>query len=732
MAPPHLTQDTNAVLKLHLTGKDETRRIALRKLWNTDTANVSFQHLVDLAIQYSEVDHEKVSKVCITYIDEDGDTITISSDEELAEAFEQFVHQVPPVVRASAKVKQNKNANPYAPNANPYAPIHITHNVGLPVGLPPYFGGAPFLQQKQKGKMMPWMQQAKTPEWKTKLIKKKALERKRMLSSPPNESKQPVQEEKPRVVAEDPQPKAVPNQPNKVPLAPPTNETVPPVKVEPKLNRPKIPSSFNPNFIHGRHTCDGCFTSPIIGYRFNATNRPDYDLCQNCFKNYQGDAIRFLPEQLDRDVHLQQRWRNRQLRREKTKLRAGRAHGSRPVSRCPANPNPFDDMVGQKALDEAIRLSLITAKKAETEVQAPKEDKVEPKEEVTVEPAQAEPKVEAEPKVTAIPPAPERDESMKDIMQGMFEDPLQKPATTAAISVAKHFAELLKKHKAAKAAEAAVAAAASAVPTEEAVPDMKESATSEESVTSKPSPSEAKDTVTDEPEIEVAKNEVIVEDAPVEKVVVEDASVEEPEQKMKVPSTKTEITIEPIDTLVLEIEKPQVTEPSQVSEDDISCTSQRDDDISYSSQPGEVILDGDDADVAESQSHGASSNGDWQVVDNDGQNVTDAMMAQAAQMLGSALFESDANVAAPEDNHNASNSVMSGLTSVPSITTARSQISRVLLNRWEDELRQLHELGFLDDHANVEAFGHLEAANMGVGSDDVVTVEKVVNYLLNQ
>ena len=48
----------------------------------------------------------------ITYLDEDGDTITISSDDELAEAFLQFVDQVPPVLRASATVKCSSKQKP--------------------------------------------------------------------------------------------------------------------------------------------------------------------------------------------------------------------------------------------------------------------------------------------------------------------------------------------------------------------------------------------------------------------------------------------------------------------------------------------------------------------------------------------------------------------------------------------------------------------------------------------
>jgi hypothetical protein len=46
-------------------------------------------------------------------------------------------------------------------------------------------------------------------------------------------------------------------------------------------------------FIHGRHTCDACLTTPIVGKRFHATNLPDYDLCGKCKLNYKGDEIQF-------------------------------------------------------------------------------------------------------------------------------------------------------------------------------------------------------------------------------------------------------------------------------------------------------------------------------------------------------------------------------------------------------------------------------------------------------
>lgn len=46
-------------------------------------------------------------------------------------------------------------------------------------------------------------------------------------------------------------------------------------------------------FIHGRHTCDQCLTTPVIGKRFHALNKPDYDLCESCFGNYKGTDIVF-------------------------------------------------------------------------------------------------------------------------------------------------------------------------------------------------------------------------------------------------------------------------------------------------------------------------------------------------------------------------------------------------------------------------------------------------------
>eukprot|EP00529_Nitzschia_sp_RCC80_P001095 CAMPEP_0113516858 /NCGR_PEP_ID=MMETSP0014_2-20120614/41876_1 /TAXON_ID=2857 /ORGANISM="Nitzschia sp." /LENGTH=885 /DNA_ID=CAMNT_0000413869 /DNA_START=118 /DNA_END=2775 /DNA_ORIENTATION=- /assembly_acc=CAM_ASM_000159 len=85
-------------------------------------------------------------------------------------------------------------------------------------------------------------------------------------------------------------------------------------------------------FIHGRHTCDSCLSTPIIGKRYHSINLPDYDLCENCHNNYKGSDIQFEPVELDRDRPFQERWHRRHSRNLSLRMmRASTRH-----SRCGA------------------------------------------------------------------------------------------------------------------------------------------------------------------------------------------------------------------------------------------------------------------------------------------------------------------------------------------------------------------------------------------------------------
>lgn len=61
--------------------------------------------------------------------------------------------------------------------------------------------------------------------------------------------------------------------------------------------------------------------------------------------------------------------------------------------------------------------------------------------------------------------------------------------------------------------------------------------------------------------------------------------------------------------------------------------------------------------------------------------------------------------------------------------TSVEPISAVVLAKWDTELKQLHELGFLDDRINTNALEQLEASHLGCGSDEAVTVTAAVEHI---
>jgi hypothetical protein len=115
-------------------------------------------------------------------------------------------------------------------------------------------------------------------------------------------------------------------------------------------------------------------------------------------------------------------------------------------------------------------------------------------------------------------------------------------------------------------------------------------------------------------------------------------------------------------------------------------------------------------------------NESWEVLNHDGHHL-DSEVALAAQVLGSTLFLSNMSV----------NSQISTDTTTFNLSSSNvTDVTPGLLSRWEKELHKLHELGFVDDHLNIDALETLEAANIGVESVDPVTVEQAVNYLIKK
>jgi hypothetical protein len=533
------------VIKIHLSENGTTRRIRINKLRENNLKHqpFSFSKLDSLVRHYSGLPADQNVPIVVTYIDEDGDRITISSDEELAEAFEQVMDKTPPVIHAYAKIEDDKVKTQTKADSI----YHRIHTLESQVA-----------HMSQQIEVLAKSEKEAVPS-------QEAIPSQKVESCPEISTTEQAEDPETQVHSDAP-------------------ESAPTSEDSPKFNL----DCYDPNFIHGRHTCDGCYTTPVIGYRYTATNLPDYDLCQKCFKKYKGTEIRFQPEQLERDEHLQRRWKARTQRRKNAQDQ---------MKQCKRGPcqRPVQEIVQQAAshhvdhsLTEAIRRSLLDIENAKKAQEEKKES-----------------------------------------------DSVSTPKQVGT-----------------------------------------QTETSKEEVsTNLPTP-----------------------DPP------EDVKPEE-ESGDKIADTKAEMNDPPA----------QVVFHSNSGNDDDNL-----------SEPGQEIINGDEDDASAAKSEHSGSN--WQVVDEDGQ-VSDEMVARAAQMLGSALFQSDM---ASTDVHMTTDSVNSGLTSVPTITTTKSEVAPILLQRWAEELGQLHELGFVDDNANVNALGHLEAANMGVDSDEPIKINAVVEHLLKK
>ena len=50
--------------------------------------------------------------------------------------------------------------------------------------------------------------------------------------------------------------------------------------------------SSNGEFIvHTKHTCDVCYTTPLLGKRYSSNVHANYDVCAKCFDEYDGPDI---------------------------------------------------------------------------------------------------------------------------------------------------------------------------------------------------------------------------------------------------------------------------------------------------------------------------------------------------------------------------------------------------------------------------------------------------------
>ena len=296
---------------------------------------VSYDELVGLAVSFVIPQNPKNTNdfvVKLTYQDVDNDTVVVGSSEELLDAIDQFSEQrvlritaevkpsvppptpqqqqqQPPASRARASPEQTDSSGPETTKRSlqptPVLQTVVENVVNIILNAAVALNGNGNSHGTRLGDEAAAATAAEAPPppfYTPEGVLSETVNDTPSVSPAPEST---VAEAPKREPKSPPGAKCGVKKASCVAAKPKASTTVKPQSVE-KID--DIP------FIHGRHTCDGCLTTPIIGKRYKACNMSDYDLCENCFSNYKGDEIKFEPAELERDRHLQDRWRRRKFR----------------------------------------------------------------------------------------------------------------------------------------------------------------------------------------------------------------------------------------------------------------------------------------------------------------------------------------------------------------------------------------------------------------------------------
>jgi len=509
-------------------------------------------------------------------------------------------------------------------------------------------------------------------------------------------------------------------------------------------------------FIHFRHTCDGCLCTPIVGTRHHATTLPDYDLCSKCRDNYKGDEIQFEIVELDRDRPFQLRWHRK---RERNSKRGGY---SRRSQRCRGNglrcsPELFGSDIKEAItvvdsdIKEAIRRSL-------DDVDVKQND----------EPLDSKPDKSKNSVTETEETVKENLNSADDASVIVKSDP---PEYSPAESESVAFSDT--DNTAETEAESQIS---SPLPQNEDNPGKAQafSGKKSEDLTAEDNTSEddVADSITHNLDCPPAIEHVLDHSNDQMRTVIEKSNANEVVMKHKDRNILIDASIENAsikkssnsitdDNIVIGVnneneeamkhEDSDIIIDASIENENVKKTSNSTTIVNVfngSNNVNEGVMKHEDSNILidasventsskESSNDSVSSEDEWQVVADNKQPAKDVMIpkndkmiAQAAQLLGSALFESDLLNSDNISGFDTGESV-SLPSSLPSLSSAaNSEISPVVLEKWSFHLFKLHELGFIDDNKSVDILEHLTAANIGVDSNEEVSVAQVVDALL--
>lgn len=328
----------NAVLKVRVNEKESWRRIPLYRLMNEyknngtdemDTSenngiNVSFEKLCKYAILYSglgsgkHVDDNELKnfEFQLTYRDEEGDQVQISTDEELADAM-LWKQEMSDVLHVLASVKEVNGPTISPVDGRSYKSKPVLDLVDAIFSF--VAGTVDIIRDEIK------VAKHKSAEKSAEAPKAQDSERDE-LSFDPNFvhnrhtcdgcGVSPIVGHRYHAT-NIPDCDLCAGCRDKCALA-----DISFIKAQDGVGDvPNSHEGFDPNFVHSRHTCDGCGSSPIVGYRWHSTNIPNYDLCHKCKSKTIATDVFFQLAQYtepDRNFSFSQKkpcWKNRRCSR---------------------------------------------------------------------------------------------------------------------------------------------------------------------------------------------------------------------------------------------------------------------------------------------------------------------------------------------------------------------------------------------------------------------------------
>jgi len=533
----------------------------------------------------------------------------------------------------------------------------------------------------------------------------------------------------------------------------------------------------SPDFIHGRHTCDGCMKTPITGYRFQALNLPDYDLCADCFAKYNGDEIVFEAMELDRDRSRQAMWttkiskgtsvksfqerRDRASRNANAKKMEATLAVNVPLKKEKKDNTDISDVLGA-TLDQCVDVVSIFVNEVVDAVEKKPVSKI---------PVSSDSLKE---KVADIS-APHQDEQTDVSERDKGINATDGHCAEVVNAVVSEFVHALEHKPASTNSDPLV----SNIKVEDSVTVEAEqsslrSADSQSKVSNVVSLNSG-DMIADDSLMKLIDAKIAMGDLThaslisaesqskdssavmVANGLTEVKDAEEVDRNFEVLSSVNSFGMSADQSLTKDDDTPMTKESeikdeieiiaryiknlNLVSNDNTSSVSENSKPEIIPSPDSENSLSTDSVSVLENElSNVIISEGDvpvdddkseatadeWDILDDVAKQIeSDEVLARAAQMCGSALFEES-----QKEPANKTASYWSTLSSLGSSLTSATASSAYVVPRWNKELKMLHELGFNDDLLSVDILERLTAANIGSGEMGAIKIEQVVDHIL--